>query len=134
MKPTTGFYPGDDEDVRLPDYMGNALTNYNCKFILPDKFGYRLMGIGDFDIHPDCYSDLNGSIQINIKNAILKEDNDPKSYRYHMIQELFEGKPEKYEKELIGIMQVFQLLLLRLYPKKPSITRGVTAALLLLQM
>ena len=24
-----------------------------------------------------------------------------------MIQELFEGKPEKYEKELIGIMQVF---------------------------
>ena len=99
--------PGDDEDVRLPDYMGNALTNYNCKFILPDKFGYRLMGIGDFDIHPDCYSDLNGSIQINIKNAILKEDNDPESYRYHMIQELFEGKPEKYEKELIGIMQVF---------------------------
>ena len=44
---------------------------------------------------------------INIKNAILKEDNDPESDRYHMIQELFEGKPEKYEKELIGIMQVF---------------------------
>lgn len=87
--------------------MGNALTNYNCKFILPDKFGYRLMGIGDFDIHPDCYSDLNESIQINIKNAILKEDNDPESDRYHMIRELFEGKPEKYEKELIGIMQVF---------------------------
>lgn len=99
--------PNDDEDVRLPDYMDTAVTNYNCKFILPDKFGYRLMGVGDFDIHPDYYSNLHGAIQINIKNAELKEDDDPESDSYHMIQELFEGKPEKYEKQLIDIMRIF---------------------------
>lgn len=50
-----------------------------------------------------------------------------------MIQELFEGKPEKYEKELIGIMQVFDSSV-EVISEKPSITKGVMAALLLLQM
>lgn len=44
-----------------------------------------------------------------------------------MIQELFEGKPEKYEKELIGIVQIFDSSV-EVISEKPSITRGVAVA------